>query len=193
MLDKSKPLILKYRNSGRYLSLKLQTSDLPALINSIKSQWGNFNKEIPFEYFFLDQSFNAQYKSEERLVKVIGVFTIFAIMISCFGLLGLVSYVATQKQKEIGIRKVNGAGIWNIVWAIIGKFMIWVSVAFVLAIPISYIIMEEVLMKYSYRISIEFIDYLIALFIVVLVTISTCIYQAYKAATSNPVNALQVD
>jgi ABC-type antimicrobial peptide transport system permease subunit len=71
--------------------------------------------------------------------------------------------------------------------------MIWVAVAFALAIPISYIIMEEVLMKYSYRISIGLFDYLMALFIVVLVTLSTCIYQAYKAATSNPVKALQAE
>ena len=149
--DRSKPLILKYRNSSRYLSLKIQTGDLPALISSIKTQWENFNQETSFEYFFLEKSFNAQYKSEERLAKVIGLFTIFAILISCIGLLGLVSYVATQKQKEIGIRKVNGATISEILIMLNKDFIKWVVLAFILAVPISYYAMNKWLEGFAYK------------------------------------------
>lgn len=173
--------------------VKINPLNREAALKTLEKAWYEVNNVVAFEYRFLNQVYEGLYKNDQDMGTLIIYFTVFSILIACLGILGLTIFIAERKTKEIGIRKVNGASIWNIVWAIIGKFMIWVSVAFVLAIPISYIIMEEVLMKYSYRISIGFVDYLIALFIVVLVTISTCIYQAYKAATSNPVNALQAD
>lgn len=171
--------------------VKINPVNREAALRTLEKAWYEVNKVVPFEYRFLDQIYEGLYKSDQDMGTLLIYFTVFSILIACLGILGLTIFIAEQKTKEIGIRKVNGASIWNIIWAIIGKFMIWVSVAFVLAIPISYIIMEEVLMKYSYRISIGFVDYLIALFIVVFVTISTSIYQAYKAATSNPVDSLR--
>jgi putative ABC transport system permease protein len=173
--------------------VKINPINREAALRTLEKTWYEVNNVVAFEYRFLDQIYEGLYKSDQDMGTLIIYFTVFSILIACLGILGLTIFIAERKTKEIGIRKVNGASIWNIVWIIIGKFMIWVSVAFVLAIPISYIIMEEVLMKYSYRISIGFVDYLIALFIVVLVTLSTCIYQAYSAATSNPVKALQAD
>jgi len=191
--DKSLPLILKYRNTSRYLSLKIQTRDLPALINSIESQWKNFNKETSFEYFFLDQSFNAQYKSEERLAKIIGVFTIFAIMISCIGLLGLVSYTANQKQKEIGIRKVNGAKTSEILIMLNKEYVVWVAIAFVFAFPIAWYAMNSWLKNFAYKTELSWWIFVIAGITTLLIALITVSYQTFKAASRNPVEALRYE
>jgi len=191
--DKSKPLILKNRNASRYLSLKIQTRDLPALISSVKTQWENFNKETSFEYFFLEESFNAQYKSEERLAKVIGLFTIFAIMISCFGLLGLVSYVATQKTKEIGIRKVNGAKISEILIMLNKDFLKWVGIAFILAVLVSYYAMTKWLEGFAYKTSLSWWLFGLAGAIALIITLLTVSLQSWQAASKNPVEALRYE
>ena len=189
--DKSQPLILKYRNTSRYLSLNIQTRDLPGLINLIKSQWENFNTEASFEYFFLEQSFNAQYKSEERLVKIIGLFTIFAIMISCIGLLGLVSYVATQKQKEIGIRKVNGATNSEILIMLNKDFIKWVGIAFILAVPVSYFAMNKWLEGFAYKITLSWWLFALAGIFAIIITLLTVSLQSWQAANRNPVETLR--
>lgn len=191
--DKSKPLILKYSNTSQYLSLKIQTRDLPALINSIKFQWGKFNKDAPFEYFFLDQSFNDQYKSENRLAKVIGLFTIFAIMIACFGLLGLVSYVATQKQKEIGIRKVNGAKVSEILIMLNKDFIKWVGIAFILAVPVSHYAMNKWLEGFAYKTTLSWWIFALAGLFALIITLLTVSLQSWHAASKNPVEALRYE
>ncbi len=173
--------------------VKINPINREAALKTLENAWYEVNNVIPFEYRFLDQIYEGLYKSDQDMGMLIIYFTVFSILIACLGILGLTIFIAERKTKEIGIRKVNGASIWNIIWTIIGKFMIWVSVAFVLAIPVSYLLMEEVLKRYSYRVSIGVQDYLIAIIIVVLVSLSSSIYQAYKAATSNPVDALQVD
>lgn len=191
--DKSKPLILKYRNSSRYLSLKIQTNDLPALISSIKSQWENFNKEIPFEYFFLEKSFNAQYKSEERLAKVIGLFTILAILISCFGLWGLVSFLAIQKTKEIGIRKVNGARISEILVMLNKDFIKWVGIAFILAVAVSFYSMNKWLEGFAYKTTLCWWIFAIAGLMAFSISLLTVSWQSWKAARRNPIVALRYE
>jgi putative ABC transport system permease protein len=191
--DKSQPLVIKYRNASRYLSLNVQSDNLPELIKSVESQWGNFNKEAPFEYFFLDQSFNAQYKSEERLAKVIGVFTIFAIMISCIGLLGLVSYAATQKKKEIGIRKVNGAKVSEILGMLNRDFVKWVAVAFIIAVPASYFAMNKWLEGFAYKTTLSWWIFALSGVIALGIALLTVSWQSWKAANMNPVEALRYE
>ncbi|MBE9467459.1 MAG: ABC transporter permease [Bacteroidetes bacterium] len=191
--DKSLPFVIKCRNTSRCLSLNIQTGDLPALINSIKSQWENFYKKAPFEYFFLDQSFNAQYKSEERLAKVIGVFTVFAIMIACIGLLGLVSYVATQKQKEIGIRKINGAKISEILIMLNKDFVKWVGIAFIIAVPVSYYAMNKWLEGFVYRTTLSWWIFALAGVVALGIALLTVSWQSWRAATKNPVDALRYE
>ncbi len=189
--DNSEPLILKYRNTSQYLSLKIQTTDLPALINSIESEWKKFNMEKTFEYFFLDESFNAQYKSEESLAKVIGLFTILAIMISCIGLLGLVSYVATQRQKEIGVRKVNGATISEILIMLNKDFIKWVGIAFILAVPISFYAMNKWLEGFAYKTSLSWWLFALAGAFALIITLITVSLQSWQAARKNPVDSLR--
>ncbi|MBT3382527.1 MAG: FtsX-like permease family protein [Prolixibacteraceae bacterium] len=191
--DKSKPLVIKYRNTSRFLSLNVQSNNLPELIKSVESQWGNFNEEAPFEYFFLDQSFNAQYKSEERLAKVIGVFTIFAIMISCIGLLGLVSYAATQKKKEIGIRKVNGAKVSEILGMLNRDFVKWVGIAFIIAVPVSYFAMNKWLEGFAYKTTLSWWIFALSGVIALGIALLTVSWQSWRAATRNPVEALRYE
>jgi len=193
MRDKSKPLILKYRNTSRYLSLKIQTKDMTALLNSIKSQWENLNIDPSFEYFFLEESFNAQYKSEERLAKVIGLFTILAIMISCIGLLGLVSYVANQKQKEIGIRKVNGATNSEILIMINKDFLKWVGIAFMLAVPVSYFTMNKWLEGFAYKTTLSWWVFVLAGSFALIITLFTVSLHSWQAARKNPIDTLRYE
>ena len=173
--------------------VKINGSNTDAAIKSIEGEWNKVNHLIPFEYHFLDQIYTDLYQNDKDMARLIIYFTLFSILISCLGILGMTIFVTERKTKEIGIRKVNGASISQLIWAIIGKFILWISVAFFIAIPVSYLLMEEVLKRYAYRINIGVQDYLFALIIVAAVSLSSSIYQSYKAATSNPVSALQVD
>ncbi|PLX01600.1 MAG: hypothetical protein C0595_14155, partial [Marinilabiliales bacterium] len=151
------------------------------------------NKEIPFEYFFLEESFNAQYKSEERLAKVIGLFTILAILISCFGLLGLVSYLAIQKTKEIGIRKVNGATISEILMMLNKDFIKWVGIAFILAVVVSYYAMNKWLEGFAYKTTLSWWIFALAGLLAFAIALLTVSWQSWKAARRNPVEALRYE
>jgi len=159
----------------------------------LEKEWNAVNHLIPFEYHFLTQIYDELYRGDKDMARLVIYFTLFSILIACLGILGMTIFVTERKTKEIGIRKVNGASLSQLIWAIIGRFMMWIAIAFFIAVPVSYLLMEEVLKRYSYRISIGIQDYLFAILIVVLVSLSSSIYQAYKAATSNPVDALQVD
>lgn len=173
--------------------VRINDANVDAAIKVLEKEWNAVNNLIPFEYHFLTQIYDELYRGDKDMARLVIYFTLFSILIACLGILGMTIFVTEKKTKEIGIRKVNGASISQLIWAIIGRFMIWISIAFIIAIPISYLLMEEVLKRYSYRISIGIQDYLFAILIVVLVSLSSSIYQAYKAATSNPVDALQVD
>jgi putative ABC transport system permease protein len=191
--DKTLPLVIKCTNTSRFLSVSVRSDNLPEIIKSIKSNWENFNKEVPFEYFFLDQSFNAQYKSEDRLAKVIGVFTVFAILIACIGLLGLVSYAASQKQKEIGIRKVNGAKISEVLTMLNKDFVKWVVIAFVVAVPVSYYTMNKWLEGFAYRTTLSWWIFALAGALALGIALLTVSWQSWRAATRNPVEALRYE
>jgi len=193
MRDETLPLVLKCSDASSFLSISVRSDNLPGMIKSLKLNWEKFNKEAPFEYFFLDQSFNAQYKSEDRLVKVIGVFTLFAIMIACIGLLGLVSYAAIQKQKEIGIRKVNGAKISEILTMLNIDFVKWVVVAFVVAVPVSYYAMSKWLEGFAYRTSLSWWIFALAGLMALGIALLTVSFQSWKAATKNPVVSLRYE
>ena len=173
--------------------VRINGANVEAAIKTLEKEWQAVNQLIPFEYHFLDQIYGELYKGDKDMARLVVYFTLFSILIACLGILGMTIFVAERKTKVIGIRKVNGASLSQLIWATIGKFMLWISVAFAIAIPISYLLMEEVLKRYAYRINIGVQDYLFALILVLLVSVSSSIYQAYKAATSNPIDALQAE
>jgi ABC-type antimicrobial peptide transport system permease subunit len=149
--------------------------------------------DIPFEYDFIDEEYGEKFASEERIGSLSGIFTALAILISCLGLFGLTSFVAEQRTKEIGVRKVLGATVFN-VWNMLSKdFLKLVTIACFIAIPISYYIMNGWLQDYPYRVILEWWIFVLAVVGAMGVTILTVSFQAIKAAKANPVKSLRTE
>lgn len=149
--------------------------------------------DIPFEYDFVDQEYAAKFASEERVASLARVFSILAIIISCLGLFGLASFVAEQRTKEIGVRKVLGATITNI-WVLLSKdFLILVLISLAIATPIAYYFMGEWIQKFSYRTDLSINIFLIAAIGAIVITLLTVSFQAIKAAVSNPIKSLKTE
>jgi putative ABC transport system permease protein len=191
--DNARPLVLRVSDKSNYLAIRIQPGDIPKMLDHVKNQWEKFNNNAPFEYFFLDQSFDAQYKSEDRLSKIIGLFTLIAITIACLGLFGLVSYTATQKTKEIGIRKVNGAKISEVLIMLNKDFVKWVAIAFVIATPIAWYAMNKWLESFAYKTTLSWWIFALAGLLALGIALLTVSWQSWKAATRNPVEALRYE
>ncbi len=188
--ERPAPMVLTLTDHSNYISMRVQPGNIAEVVASVKQQWSNFNDE-PIEYFFLDKAFDAQYKSENRLAKIIGLFTIIAILIACFGLSGLISYTANRKRKEIGIRKINGARIADILTLLNKDFALWVMVAFVIAMPIAYYAMDRWLENFAYRTELNWWIMALAGISALVIAIVTVSWQSYKAASINPVDAIR--
>ncbi len=172
------------------LAPNIKTQDAIARLNTI------FNKYSPafsFEYQFADQSYAEKFKLEVLIGKLAGVFASLAIFISCLGLFGLAAFIAEQRTKEIGIRKVLGATIWQ-VWVLLSKdFMLLVVISCVVASPVALYFLQNWLQKYTYRINIGAEVFVLAALLALVVTILTISFQAIKAATANPVKSLRTE
>jgi putative ABC transport system permease protein len=180
-------------DSQNYYSLKLEagSENLNQIINNAQAKWAQFFPGNPFEYFFLDEHFDKQYKSDKQFGQVFGVFAVLAILVACLGLFGLASFVTTQRTKEIGIRKVLGASISSILMLLSKDFVKLVLIAFLIATPITYYLLKKWLENYAFQTSISpwmFILPGLLILIIALLTVST---QTVKAATDNPVKSLR--
>jgi len=173
------------------LNLKLSTDNLPETINYIKSVWEQFSPEFPFEYTFLDEAFDQLYKSEERLARIFQYFSFLTIFIALLGLFGLASYIAEQKKKEFGIRKVCGASVLNIIGIISKEFSIWILLANLIAWPAGYFLLNKWLQNFAYHISIGLWIFLVSAFIAYSLALLTVSFQAVRAATANPVESIR--
>jgi putative ABC transport system permease protein len=191
--ENAKPLVLFVSDMSNYLAIRIQPGDISTMLDRVKDQWGKFNNDAPFEYFFLDQSFDAQYRSEERLSKIIGLFTLVAIIIACLGLFGLVSYTATQKIKEIGIRKVNGARISEVLIMLNKDFVKWIAIAFAIATPIAWFVMQRWLENFACKTDLSWWIFVVTGFLTLGIALITVSFQSWKAATRNPVEALRYE
>ena len=191
--DKSFPLIIQKAKTENYLSLRLLPGNFMQDINKTKAIWERFNRDLPFEYFFLDKSFDAQYKSEIRLGKLISLFTIIAILIACMGLLGLVSFNTSRRIKEIGIRKVNGAEISEILIMLNRDFVKWISISFIIALPIAFFAMHKWLQTFAIKTEVSWILFTVAGILAFAIAILTITLQSWRAATINPVKALRYE
>ena len=146
-----------------------------------------------FSYFFLDDDFNRQYGSEERLGTLFFIFTILGIVIAVLGLFGLASYIAEQRTKEIGIRKVLGASVSTLIVLISKEFTKWVLLANILAWPAAYLFINNWLQNFAYRTSIALWVFIISGAIALLIALLTVGFQAVKAAFANPVDSLRYE
>jgi putative ABC transport system permease protein len=189
-----KPLTMRIEPDGCYLvSVSLSPSHMRATIASVEEKWKRAIPYRPFLYYFLDEAFDKQYRGEERFDKLFLYFAILAIFISCMGLLGLASYSTIQRTKEIGIRKVLGASVFNIVNLLSGDFLGLVMIAFVIASPVSWWLMHEWLKDFAYRIGISWWVFLAAGLLALLIALFTISYQAIKAAIANPIKSLKTE
>jgi putative ABC transport system permease protein len=173
--------------------IRTEAGQTKEAVASMEKIFKKFNPNYPFSYQFTDQEYAAQYRSESTIGKLSNFFAFIAIFISCLGLFGLAAFTAEQRTKEIGIRKVLGASVGNLVSMLSKEFIILVLIASVLGLPISWYFLKDWLAKYAYRIDIEWWFFASALILAVFIAILTVSYQALKAALLNPVKSLKME
>jgi putative ABC transport system permease protein len=166
-------------------------TNVPEVIAFLKSKWVENAPDQPFEYDFITDSLHRQYGGELRLGKILGIFTGLTFFVSCLGLFGLALFSAEQRKKEIGLRKVNGSGIGQIIWLLSSDFTKLILIAFVIACPVSYYLMSKWLESFAYRTMISVWIFAVTILLSCLVALTTTGYQAYKAAATNPANTLR--
>jgi putative ABC transport system permease protein len=188
------PMIILLRPEIRgYYSAKIATTQVQETIAAAEKSWNRYFPDDPFSYFFLDQSFNEQYKADTRFGQVFGIFATLAILIACFGLLGLSAYNVLQRTKEIGIRKVLGASVQSLIVLLSKEFMFLICISLFIAIPLTWWVMNNWLQDFAYRISIQWWVFVAAGALAILIALTTVGYQALKAALSNPVKSLRTE
>lgn len=186
------PLALRFEPlSSRFITLKVRTSALPQTLAKLEKTWSELAPNRPFLYSFLDDSFNRQYEADFRFRRLFSVFSGLALFIACLGLLGLATYTAQQRTKEIGIRKVLGASVVGIVQLLSKDFVKWVFVAVVIASPIAWWAMNQWLENFAYRIEIRWWMFALAGLVAVVIALLTVSGQAIRAAVANPVDSLR--
>jgi putative ABC transport system permease protein len=161
------------------------------MIGRVEQVYAKLSAEKPFEYYFLDQTFNSIYKAETRLATLFGAFTAFALFIACLGLFGLAAFTAEARTKEIGVRKVLGASVSSIVALLSKDFLKLVLIAIVIASPVAWYAMNRWLQDFAYRIEIEWWVFALAGLLAVGIALLTVSFQSVKAALMNPVKSLR--
>ena len=192
--SKMEPMILRSLNENynpKYFSVKLASANAQQLLGEIEVIWTNVFGKEPLDYFFLDEKYDNQYKSEYLFGKVFSVFAGLAIFVSCLGLFALIAFVAERKKKEIGIRKVLGASVSNIVIMLSKDFISLVIIALVVAVPITWYFMNGWLSNFANRITIGPSAFLIAGLAAIIIAFVTISIQSTKAAMANPVESLR--
>ncbi len=185
-------LFLNHMEDARYLYVRLDPmADLTSALGIVESVLGTYNPAFPLEYEFVDTGFNAKFQSENLVGKLSQIFALLAVIISCLGLFGLSAYTAEQRRKEIGVRKVLGSSVTNIVKLLSADFVKLVLIAVVIAIPLGYFLMENWLQDFAYRIDINYWIFFIAAAMALIIALVTVSFQAIKAAIANPVNSLR--
>ena len=177
-------------NSGA-ASFRLSSTNLPALVRQIETKWKQVAPGQPFSYAFLEDSFDAMYRAEQRIGTIALTFAVLAILIACLGLFGLAAFMAEQRTKEIGVRKVLGASVFSIVGLLSKDFLRLVLIAILIASPIAWYAMSQWLKDFAYKIDIEWWYFALAGSLAVGIALLTVSFQSIKAALMNPVKSLR--
>lgn len=189
-----KPLIVHLTES-RYQNVlvKVDPARIPETLESLQATWATFAPEHPFEYSFLDERFASFYRAEQRLGQIFQYFSFLAILIACLGLFGLATFMAEQRTKEIGVRKVFGASTSSLIVLLSQDFVKLILIAFVLATPIAFILLTHWLDDFPYRIAISSGVFILAGGASLLIALSTVAYQAIRASLANPIDSLRYE
>ena len=193
-IDAMMLVVVKDTTQLKTLYLKIDPKvDLQQKLATIEKTYKKYEADVPFDYYFLDDAFNKQYRSEQRMGSLFAGFTGVAILIACMGLFGLITFTAEQKTKEIGIRKVLGASIPNIIGLLSKDFIRLVLIANGLAFPIAYYFMNDWLQGFAYKTEIGANVFVVAGILAIAIALLTVIYQAVKSALMNPVESLKTE
>jgi len=189
------PLVMTFlppQYSG-YLIVRIQPQDNQATVNLLDRKWKEFVPDQPFEYSFLEDDLSTAYSDEYRTGKIFKIFSVLAIFISLLGLIGLASYTAIRRTKEIGVRKVMGAKVFEIIRMLSREVLIYISISTVIAWPVGYFFMKNWLQDFAFRVNPDFLSFLVASLIALLFAILTVGLRAYIAATANPAESLRYE
>lgn len=179
------------RNQFSALSIRFDNANVQQTINKIEAEWNRLFPEKAFEFVFLDEQLNQQYAAFQNFGSIIQFFTVIAILISCLGVYGLVLYTVQRKVKEIGVRKVLGASVQSILGLIYRDFTLLICLGFVIAVPLTYVLINQWFTNFIYHTTIDAGTFLISLGIVLVIVSITISYQALRAASANPVRSLR--
>lgn len=190
---KVEPLMIALTRWPNRISIRIEETDLAATVDRVQQKWSELAPNLPFDYTFLDVTFDRQYKADQQLSKVSGIFTALAIFIGCLGLLGLTSFAVERRTKEIGIRKVLGASVASVVMLIAREFLWLIGIALVVSTPITWYLIQHWEQNFTLQAAINPLRFVIAgacVFIFAWITISLL---SYRAATANPTEALRTE
>ena len=192
ILAKSDEPITPY-NVFNNTSIRLRLGNVPDMLKQISEVWNRLIPDEPMDYTFYDTYFDSLYRKEETLGKSLWVLSVIAIALTCFGILGQVMHTAFTRTKEIGIRKVNGAKIWQVMLMLNMDFVKWVAIAFVIATPIAYYAMDNWLQNFAYRTQLSWWVFALAGLLALVIALLTVSWQSWLAARRNPVEALRYE
>ncbi len=184
-------LCLQFDHSTSAISVKVKTDEVAGVLSQIETKWKDFVPNQPFEYTFLDQRFANMYKSEQQLGQIFGAFSMLAILVACLGLFALAAFMAERRTKEIGIRKVLGASVSNIVGLLSREFMLLVILSLVIASPLAYILISQWLENFEYRINIGASIFILSGIAAITIAFLTVSYQSLRAAWIEPSKTLK--
>jgi putative ABC transport system permease protein len=189
---KVEPLMLNL-NKWAYnkLSVKVDSDNIPAVVDELETKWKSLTSGLPFRYSFLDQDYDQLYQADAQLGRVAGLFSALAIFVGCLGLLGLTSFSVERRVKEIGIRKVLGATAGNVVFMISKEFVTLIMISFVVAIPLTYYMITQWLQNFTDRITVGPLSFILAGLSVLLIAWLTVSFLSFRAAATNPSQALR--
>jgi putative ABC transport system permease protein len=193
-----KPIYPMIYNNGHpfefgYYSVRLNTRDVNKALAHLKEIWTNHYPSDQMNYVFADEFFFRQYQSEERFGKFYTLLTILSLAISCLGLFGLIMFYLGQKSKEIGIRKINGAKINEVILMLIKDIAIWLTIAFMIASPVAWYVMNKWLENFAFKTDLSWWIFALAGFVTLCIALLTVSWQSWRAATRNPVEALRYE
>jgi putative ABC transport system permease protein len=191
--EKIAPLLMVYRGFSPSMLVKVKTSEIHDLVADLGKHWASFHMDVPFTYYFLDDRFSHLYESEQITEQIFIVFMVIAVLIASLGLYGLSTYSAEQRVREIGIRKVLGSTVSQIVFLQSKEFLILVLAAIAIAAPVSWWAMNQWLQNFGYRVEVDGWVIVVAAIAAIVIAIVTVSFQAIRAATANPVKSLRAE
>jgi putative ABC transport system permease protein len=185
------PMFFYYAEPSEYFVVRVRSGDMQNTISSVQAVWNRVYPDAVFNYFFLDEKYDQQYRADAQFGKVMAAFSTLIVFIACLGLFGLASYTITQRTKEIGIRKVLGASVTGIVSLLSFDFAKTVLIAALIALPVAYFAMEEWLSNYAVRIALNVWVFLLAVVGILVLAMVIVSFQTIKTAVDNPTNSLK--